>query len=142
MTITLRPEEQPPALRGRGLRFVLVSELMTSGELTVAELVEIVARRGYRLAGRPSKVISDALRWEVRRSRVARIARGRYRFLGAPASTARRIRLLAAAAREWIGQVRAGVQPPPARPDPRAGPLSLVLPSDPPWIHLGWLWAR
>ncbi|MGF1596932.1 MAG: hypothetical protein ACFCVK_08355, partial [Acidimicrobiales bacterium] len=55
------------ALRGRGLRFVLVAELMARGEATVAELVQVVVGAGFDVAGRASKVISDALRWEVRR---------------------------------------------------------------------------
>ena len=89
-------------LRGRALRFVLVNELMGQTSKTVAELVTATRRYGFRLGGRASKVISDALRWEVRRGRVLRLSRGVYCYHRAPPSTARRIRLLAKRSLAWV----------------------------------------
>lgn len=130
-------------LSGRGLRFVLVDLLMTTrGEVTVAELAAALHHQGYQIKGRASKTISDALRWEVRRGRVGRPSRGRYCYRRAPTTTARRIRLLAAAAREWVALVRQGRTPPPARPNPRRWLLSNPYePGAPPWRDVGWLWV-
>ena len=47
---------------------------------------------GFILPGRASKEISDSLRWEVGRSRVRRLGRGRYAAGSMPGSTRRRIR--------------------------------------------------
>ncbi|MGF1598489.1 MAG: hypothetical protein ACFCVK_16425, partial [Acidimicrobiales bacterium] len=135
------------ALRGRGLRFVLVGELMATGEVTVAELVEAVTAAGYALAGRASKVISDALRWEVRRGRVVRLGRGRYAMGRVPATTRRRIRIFAARCHAWIVAVRRQKDPPPTPPDLRITWLRHPHrphdppPHQPPWRHLGWLWV-
>jgi hypothetical protein len=131
------------ALRGRALRFVLVEELMNRAEMTVAEMAATVAAQGYRLPGRPSKTISDALRWEVRRGRVVRLGRGRYRYATAPASTARRIRIFARRCRTWIADVSRGERPVPFPPDPRPGPYWRAYhdPGWPPWVELRWLWV-
>ena len=144
MTITSCPTAEAEPLRGRGLRFVLVDEMMGRDEISVRELAARLASRGYRLEGRASKVISDALRWEVRRGRVVRIARGRYRYVSAPASTARRIRLFAARCRAWLDAVAHGDRPPQFPPDPRPGPYWRALhdPAWPPWADLRWLWVR
>lgn len=138
------PDHDHRLLSGRGLRFVLVDLLMTNrGETSVAELAAALSRQGYDVKGRASKTISDALRWEVRRGRVGRTARGRYCYRRAPVSTARRIRLLAAAARDWVAVVQHGRTPPPARPNPRRWLLSNPYePTAPPWHDLGWLWVR
>ena len=132
------------ALSGRALRFVLVNELMSrrQGTTTVAQLVQLLAERGIRPTGRASKTISDSLRWEVRRGRVGRPARGQYRYCGAPPSTARRIRIFAQRCHAWIVAVMQGDLPPLTPPDPRAqawqpGPE----PHDPPWSWFGWLWV-
>jgi hypothetical protein len=131
------------ALRGRALRFLLVDELMNRAEMTVAEMAATVAAQGYRLPGRASKTISDALRWEVRRGRVARLGRGRYRYATAPASTARRIRIFANRCRAWIADLTRGDRPIPFPPDPRPGPYWQAYhdPSWPPWAELRWLWV-
>lgn len=78
-------------LRGTELRYVLVRLLQLIGPATVPELAEGVQRWGFTVNGRPSKTISDALRWERRRDRVRRIDRGRYRAGGMPRSTEHRI---------------------------------------------------
>lgn len=144
--MTHQPRRSPrpiPTLWGRSLRFVLVNEMMMAGgPVTVAELVDLVGEAGFPLRGRASKVISDALRWEVRRGRVVRLRRGVYRYRSAPRSTARRIRLFARSARRWIDDVLRDRTPPPTPPDTRLPfwrPPS--DPEAPPWRLTGWLWA-
>jgi hypothetical protein len=67
-------------LRGLDLRYALVAVLLESRrERSVRELVVALERDGFALAGRPSKAVADALRWEVRRGRAVRVGRGRYR---------------------------------------------------------------
>ncbi len=78
-------------LRGTELRYVLVRLLQLIGPATVAELAEGLRQWGFVVAGRPSKTISDALRWERARDRVRRLDRGRYRAGGMPRSTEHRI---------------------------------------------------
>ena len=98
--------------------------------MTVADMITVLDRHGYQLAGRASKVISDALRWEVRRGRVQRTARGQYRYHQAPVSTARRIRLFARRCHTWIAVAvtRTG-NPPPTPPNRRPQPYR--RPDDP-----------
>ncbi|MEQ8718293.1 MAG: hypothetical protein RIE08_11855 [Acidimicrobiales bacterium] len=80
-------------LRGRGLRHVLVVCLADANQpVSLHELAKTVARRGVHLPGAPTKLISDSLRWEIRRGRVRRVRRGIYEFAGAPPSTMRWIR--------------------------------------------------
>jgi hypothetical protein len=78
---------EPRLIAGRELRYVLTLTLMHAGSLTVRELVGAVERRGFSLGGRPSKTVSDALRWEIRRGRVVRVGRGRYATGSIPRST-------------------------------------------------------
>ncbi|HUW01267.1 MAG TPA: hypothetical protein VMW08_02825 [Acidimicrobiales bacterium] len=71
--------DPPGLLVGINLRSWAVLQLADDGGvLDMAELVERVERAGFTVEGRPSKTISDALRWEVARGRVLRLARGRY----------------------------------------------------------------
>ncbi len=140
---TSRPDV---ALRGRGLRFVLVDELRQRRTMTVAEMVKVMAESGFDLGGRASKVISDALRWELARGRVIRLERGLYRYHKAPASTIRRIRLFATRCRAWAVATTRMLTPPPTPPNRRATPWLKQVgrgqdPNRPPWEHLGWLWA-
>ncbi|MGF1595875.1 MAG: hypothetical protein ACFCVK_02940 [Acidimicrobiales bacterium] len=119
-----------------------MAELMARREATVAELAAFLAATGYHLAGRASKLISDALRWEVRRGRVLRLGRGHYAAGRAPRTTARRIRRFAARCQEWVVAVMRGDSPLPTPPDPRSPrPHHAHAPEDPPWWHLGWLWV-
>ena len=92
--------------------------------MSVAEMVVALANHGYNLAGRASKIISDALRWELARERVQRLRRGVYRHRSAPTSTARRIRIFAAACRTWLVATRRTQQPKRA-PKQDEGPLRL-----------------
>lgn len=100
-------------LRGRALRFVLVDEIRERGgeSMTVAEMVAVLADNGHDLGGRASKVISDALRWELARGRVRRLGRGVYRYHRTPASTARRIRIFAETCRTWLVVLTRTAQP-------------------------------
>lgn len=76
-------------LAGRDLRYLLTVVLHQARRpLTVAELVVILERDGLRIAGRPSKTVSDALRWEVGKGRVVKIGRSTYRRGTMPRSTA------------------------------------------------------
>ncbi len=65
-------------IRGLALRYLLTSHLIDAGPRTVRELVDAVLAEGFELGGRPSKEVSDALRWEMRRGRVSRRGRGLY----------------------------------------------------------------
>jgi len=92
---------------GRELRYLLTWRLsQASGPMSVAELVRWCDRMGVILAGRPSKVISDALRWEVIWGRVERLSRGVYCFTRTPRSTWVWIRRRAEAAFAHIGWAR------------------------------------
>lgn len=78
-------------LRAIELRYVLTWYLRELGPLTVAELARLVDDSGFRLRGRASKAISDALRWEIGHGRVIRLGRGRYGPGRVPRGTAYRI---------------------------------------------------
>ncbi len=85
-----QPLETHNALRGRDLRYVLTSYIQ-QGHRTISELAQQLAADGYTVWGRASKVISDALRWEIRNRRVRRIRRGVYAIDTIPRSTGYRI---------------------------------------------------
>ena len=103
-------DEAGGALRGRPLRYVLASLIAAvrpsatnpGGIVTVAQLVRQLEAQGFVFSGRTSKVVSDALRWEVRRGRVERLERGVYRWVGAPRSTRSRIERRVRAVRRWL----------------------------------------
>jgi hypothetical protein len=81
-------------LRGRPLRYLLTTILQEADRaLTVRELVGCCEREGVVFDGRGSKIVSDALRWEVGWGRVVRIGRGVYRVARVARST-----------RYWIGR--------------------------------------
>lgn len=139
------PLPPEPPLRGRALRFVLIDEMLRRHDMTVAEMVAVLVKQhGFNLGGRASKVISDALRWEVRRGRVVRLARGRYRFNRATRSTVRRVRLLAGYSRAWVVATRRSEKVPTA-PYPHrqtADPHWIYHPGAAPWANLAWLRDR
>ena len=86
-------------LRSIELRYVLTVNLALHGPATIPTLAETLEYQGFSLAGRASKAVSDALRWEVRRDRVRRLRRG----LGPgemPRSTEQHINRRVAALRE------------------------------------------
>jgi hypothetical protein len=85
---TWHGNDRDRVLSGRQLRYatsLLLSESRRA--LTLAEIDAVLRTRGYRCAGNPRKEISDALRTEVRRGRVERVERGRYRSRGLARST-------------------------------------------------------
>jgi hypothetical protein len=53
-------------------------QLAVHGPATVATLTDMLEYQGFRVAGRASKAVSDALRWEIGRGRVRRLRRGLY----------------------------------------------------------------
>ena len=135
--------EERLRLRGRALRFVLVNELARHGTLSVAEMVVIVRRYRFDLGGRESKIISDALRWELARGRVVKLARGVYRYGRLPPSTARRIRIFAVTAIRWM-QIVAPTRTKPL-PDSQTPPPGWPTRNEPnidwpPWRSFNWLW--
>ncbi len=85
-----QPLETHNALYGRDLRYVLTSYIQ-QGYRTVSDLARQLAADGYTVWGRVSKVISDALRWEIRNGRVRRLRRGVYTIGKIPRSTGYRI---------------------------------------------------
>lgn len=75
-------------ITGRDLRYVLTVLLMDFGDtMSIQDLDRSLQRLRLTPAGRASKTISDALRWEIRRGRVRRWGRGRYRTGSIPRST-------------------------------------------------------
>lgn len=87
-------------LRGIELRYVLTLIVTDSGPLTVPDLVDELGRQGFSVNGRPSKTVSDSLRWEVALGRVERRDRNLYGPGFIPRSTDQRIRTRVAALRE------------------------------------------
>jgi hypothetical protein len=95
-------------LRGTELRYTLVRLLQLIGPSTIPELVAGLEKWGFTIEGRPSKTVSDALRWELRRDRVRRIGRGLYRAGGMPRSTEHRIIWRVVALREQVAALSLG----------------------------------
>jgi hypothetical protein len=85
--------QTPRYVGGRDLRWILTTYLVAQGPLTVARMVALLERDGFEVLGRPSKAVSDALRWEIGRRRVVKIGRGTYAVGVIPRTTARRIYL-------------------------------------------------
>ena len=76
------------AFDGQPLRYLLCLHLNKVGRpQTVPQLIEAVEARGFTIAGRASKTVSDKLRTEVRRGRVVRVGRGLYAAGRTPRST-------------------------------------------------------
>jgi hypothetical protein len=78
-------------LKGIDLRYALTMYLLQHGPTTVKELIEALEWQGFTIGGRASKEVSDALRWERRRGRVRRLARGLYGPGYVPRGTEHRI---------------------------------------------------
>ncbi len=98
-------------LQGIDLRYALTMYLLQHGPTTVGKLIEAMEWQGFAIGGRASKQVSDALRWERRRGRVRRLARGLYGPGYVPRGTEHRIytrvmTLRAAAKPMWLGGVR------------------------------------
>ncbi|MFL6088087.1 MAG: hypothetical protein ACJ74F_33985 [Mycobacterium sp.] len=97
-------------VKGTELRYLLTTYLFDHGPATVAELVDALTYHGFGVGGRPSKAVSDALRWEMTHGRVHRLGRGRYGPVSMPRGTEHRIsqRVLALHARVAEMSRRAG----------------------------------
>lgn len=78
-------------VRGVELRYLLTWLLSHEGPATVAELIDRLTVCGFEVAGRPSKTVSDALRWEMGHGRVWPRGRGRYSVAEMPRATEHRI---------------------------------------------------
>ncbi|OBF80022.1 hypothetical protein A5791_00505 [Mycobacterium sp. 852002-51163_SCH5372311] len=78
-------------LQGIELRYVLTMYLSQNGPATIVELIDALDRYGFCVRGRPSKAVSDALRWEIGRHRVRRLGRGMYAPAYIPHATEYRI---------------------------------------------------
>jgi hypothetical protein len=104
-----------PLLRGIELRYVLTMHLAVHGPATVAELIDVVGYHGFRVQGRPSKAVSDALRWEIDHGRVHRLGRGRYGPASIPRSTEYRIHQRVLALRAAVVAERRAKRVPPTR---------------------------
>jgi hypothetical protein len=87
-------------LHGTELRYVLTMHLAVHGPATITELIDALTWQGFCVRGRPSKAVSDALRWEVGRDRVRRLGRARYGPGCMPRSTEYRIHQRVLALRE------------------------------------------
>lgn len=99
----------PVILRGIELRYVLTHFLHHRDyPATISELADELESRGFAVAGRTSKAISDALRWECSYGRAYRRRRGLYGPASMPRSTEYRMhqRVMALRARA------AGREPP------------------------------
>ena len=98
-------------LRGTDLRYMLTRLLQLNGPATVAQLIAMLNAEGFAVAGRPSKTISDTLRWEMGRGRVWRIGRGRYLADDVPRGTEHRIIKRVSQLRDEVLSLRGGQRP-------------------------------
>ncbi|MGH3641710.1 MAG: hypothetical protein ACRDUX_22080 [Mycobacterium sp.] len=89
-------------LRGIELRYALTLYLAQHGRQTIPQLIRAMTHQGFHFGGRPSKAISDALRWEIGRDRVRHISRGVYGPGAIPRSTEYRIHQRVIAMREEV----------------------------------------
>jgi len=87
-------------LKGTELRYVLAMQLAVHGPATITELIDALTWHHFSVRGRPSKAISDALRWEIGRGRVRRLGRARYGPGYMPRGTEHRIHQRVLALRE------------------------------------------
>lgn len=88
---------------GTELRYLLTSYLLeTRTALRLRDLVRFCTQDGVTFAGRPSKAVSDALRWEIGRGRVVRLGRGIYVLGDMPRSTKSRVMSSSRRTRERI----------------------------------------
>ncbi|MGO9072396.1 hypothetical protein, partial [Mycobacterium sp.] len=82
--------------------YVLTMHLLSHGPASITDLADAVAWHGFAVAGRASKSISDALRWEMGYGRVRRLGRGLYGPGWMPRCTEHRIRKRVMALRHHV----------------------------------------
>lgn len=119
----------PAAIAGLPLRYLLTTLMLEAGRpVSVRELVVWCAREGVVFQGRPSKVISDSLRWEIGRGRVIRLRRGIYRATGGaiPRSTRHWIAKRVGQLRVYLAAVRAQAVETSWRPQARLSTLQII----------------
>ena len=90
---------------GTDLRYLLTAYLFDHGASTIDELVDALTYHGFHTVGRPSKAVSDALRWEVGQGRVIRLRRGRYRPGSMPRATEHRIHMRVLALHDRVAEL-------------------------------------
>ena len=95
-------------LRGIELRYVLTMHLAIHGRSSINDLVEALAFHGFGIDSPAGKSVSDALRWERRRGRVRRLARGVYGPGEMPRGTEHRIHRRVLALRAQVNRSEAG----------------------------------
>jgi len=80
-------------LAGVMLRYEVCLVLRDAGRpLTISDIVSRIRRDGFEMPVNANKVVSDALRWELRRKRVDRLRRGLYEVGRVPRSSEFRMR--------------------------------------------------
>lgn len=106
-------ETGPLPLWGQAIRYPASAELIRSGApMSVSEPVDRLRYQGFLLPAKPSKVVSDALRWEVRKGRIIKVRRGVHRTGCIPRSTRYWVLDKAAAVRsKHLGSTPAKVAP-------------------------------
>jgi hypothetical protein len=100
------PDGTRRLLRGTELRYAVIRLLQLLGPSTIPDILDALDKWGFAVEGRPSKTVSDALRWERRRDRVRRIGWGLYRAGAMPRSTEHRIITRVTALREEVAHSR------------------------------------
>ena len=90
------------------MRYVLTMHLFLHGRSTIDELVEALVYHGFEVDGPAGKSVSDALRWERRRGRARRLARGVYGPGQMPRGTEHRIHRRVLALRDAANRSKAG----------------------------------
>ena len=127
------PSPDANHVRGRVLRFLITKELQRIRQpMTIPEIVGRIEQQGFTIYGRPSKTVSDCLRWETAKGRVTRIKRGIYTYGHTSRSTLRRINLLSQTACEWIVAITRTQHTKPAHTNTQYVPK--------PWDNYHWLW--
>jgi len=96
---------QRKLLRGTELRYVLTAYIAAQGPQTVESLLDYLDYHDFDVPGRPSKTVSDALRWERRRGRVRRLRRAHYGPGAMPRSTESYIHKRAMALRDQAAEI-------------------------------------
>ena len=95
-------------LRGIDLRYTLTMNLALHGKSTIPDMIETLEYQGFALPEDAAKVVSDALRWEMRRDRVRRHRRGLYGPGQMPRSTEYHIHKRYLQLRDEAAAMRAG----------------------------------
>jgi len=86
--LTRAARRDPTRVGSEELRYLAVAELAERRQtMSPRDLAAVLEKRGFVFTGSGNKAVADALRWEVRKGRVVKPARGRYRIGVMPKST-------------------------------------------------------